>query len=91
MSIPDTLTFKIEHFRRYGRLIARDMDLFGPASWTAVHVGQFNIPQRLDPLIDFRGVNGAEYLAKLGAAMRSAAQTMPTHQAYIDRHCKAAG
>jgi tryptophan halogenase len=89
MSIPDTLKFKIDHFRSYGRLIAREMDLFGPASWTAVHIGQFNIPERLDPLIDFRSVNGAEYLLKLRAAMKAAADTLPTHQAYIDRNCKA--
>jgi tryptophan halogenase len=91
MSIPDTLKFKIEHFRRYGRLIASEMDLFGPASWTAVHIGQFNIPEQPDPLIDFRAVDGAEYLAKLRAALRGAAETLPTHQAFIDQHCKASG
>ncbi len=89
MSIPDTLKFKIEHFRRHGRLIGSEMDLFGPASWTAVHIGQMNLPERPDPLLDFRNVNGAEYLGKLRAALRAAAETMPTHQAYIDRHCKA--
>ncbi len=30
MEVPETLAFKLEHFRRYGRHIARDMDLFGP-------------------------------------------------------------
>ena len=90
MSIPDTLQFKIDHFRRYGRLIAREMDLFGPASWTAVHIGQQNIPQRLDPLIGYRAVNGLEYLQKLRAAMLAAAGTLPTHREYIDRNCKAA-
>ena len=89
MSIPDTLRFKLEHFRRYGRLIARDMDIFGPASWTAVHLGQGNIPQQLDPVIGFRDVNGAEYLGKLHSALKAAAATMPTHREYIDQNCKA--
>jgi tryptophan halogenase len=89
MSIPDTLEFKIEHFRRYGRLIAREMDLFGPTSWTAVHIGQLNIPDRPDPLIDFRDINGKEYLDKLRGAMQGAANAMPTHEGYIERHCKA--
>ncbi len=89
MSIPDTLKFKIDHFRTNGRLIAREMDLFGPASWAAVHIGQFNFPERPDPLIEYREVDGAGYLAKLRAAMRAAAQTLPTHRAYIDRNCKA--
>ena len=90
MSIPDTLQFKIGHFRKYGRLIAREMDLFGPTSWTAVHIGQFNTPERPDPLIHFRSVDGAEYLRKLRDAMRGASEAMTTHQDYIDRHCKAA-
>ena len=35
MEVPDTLAFKIDHFRRYGRHIPRDMDLFAPPSWHA--------------------------------------------------------
>ena len=88
MSIPDTLQFKIDHFRKYGRLIARDADLFGPTSWTAVHIGQLNIPEQLDPLINYRAV-GTDYLEKLRQAMETAANGMPSHQAYIDRNCKA--
>jgi tryptophan halogenase len=89
MPIPDTLQFKIDHFRRFGRLIAREMDLFGPASWTAVHLGQLNIPERLDPVIGFRDVNGRDHLVKLRAAMQAAAAALPTHRQYIDQHCKA--
>jgi tryptophan halogenase len=88
MSIPDTLQFKIDHFRHFGRLIAREMDLFGPASWLAVHIGQMNWPMRHDPLIDYSNVNGAEYLRKLRSALYGAALGLPTHRAYIERHCK---
>ena len=90
MSIPDTLQWKIDHFRKYGRLLARDADLFGAPSWLAVHVGQFNMPERTDPLIDFRNTNGREWLGKLRAAMAAEAERLPTHQAFIDQHCKAA-
>jgi tryptophan 7-halogenase len=89
MAIPDTLQMKIDHFRRYGRLISREMDLFGNASWTAVHVGQLNMPEAVDPLLDFRDVDGAAWLHKLRAAMAAGAEQMPTHQRYIDQHCKA--
>ena len=88
MSIPDTLEFKIDHFRKFGRLIAREADLFGPASWAAVHIGQLNLPERPDPLLAFRNVDGLDYLKKLRAAMHVAAGTLPTHQAYIERHCR---
>ena len=90
MQIPESLQNKIDHFRHYGRLVARDMDLFGPASWLAVHVGQLNWPRRLDPLLAFRATDGTAWLGKLRTAMAAAAAGMPTHEAYIDRHCKAA-
>ena len=90
MGIPDTLQAKIDHFRGYGRLIAREMDLFGNASWSAVHIGQFNIPERADPVLDFRGVDGTAWLMKLRAAMAAEAARLPPHRDFIDRHCKAA-
>jgi tryptophan halogenase len=91
MSVPDSLQNKIDHFRRYGRLIAREMDLFGPPSWLAVHIGQRNLPERMDPLLGFRSIDGTGWLAKLRAAMAAAATSLPSHRAYIDAHCKASG
>ena len=90
MSVPDTLQMKIDHFHRHGRLISRELDLFGPASWAAVHIGQMNWPERMDPLLALREVDGAQWLGKLNAAMERAAAALPTQQAYIDRFCKAA-
>ena len=89
MDIPDSLKFKIDHFKSYGRHIARDMDLFGQPSWLAVHIGQGNIPEAVDPLFDYRGVDGREWLGKLRAAMAAEAARQPTHQQFIDQHCKA--
>jgi tryptophan 7-halogenase len=91
MDIPDTLQFKIDHFRHYGRHIPRDMDLFGAPSWLAIHIGQGNIPTATDPLVGYRDeASGREWLGKLRAAMTAAAEQQPTHQQFIDRHCKAA-
>jgi tryptophan 7-halogenase len=89
MSVPDTVTWKIEHFRRYGRLLARDADLFGPPSWLAVHIGQGNVPLGLDPLLHHRGMDGSDWIEKLRAALAHAGERMTTHQAYIDQNCKA--
>ena len=89
MDVPDTVTAKIEHFRRYGRLVQRDADLFGPASWLAVHIGQGNWPERTDPLANYRGVDGREWLGKLRAAMQAAAASLPTHEQYLAAHCSA--
>ena len=89
MSIPETLQEKIQHFRHYGRLVQRENDLFGPASWLAVHIGQLNTPERPDPLIHYREVDAVPWLGKLREALAAAAQQLPTHQQYIDRFCRA--
>jgi tryptophan 7-halogenase len=89
MAIPDSLNYKIEHFKRYGRLIRDDKDLFGNASWLAVHIGQFNLPQQNDPLMNYRQKDAVDWLDKLNTAMSAAAERLPTHQQYIDRYCKA--
>ncbi|MDE2041835.1 MAG: tryptophan 7-halogenase, partial [Alphaproteobacteria bacterium] len=90
MTVPDTLAAKIEHFKRAGRLVAYEMDLFGPASWLAVQIGQLNLPENADPLLAHRNINGAEWLDKIKAAIAHEARRLPAHQAYIDQHCKAA-
>jgi tryptophan halogenase len=90
MDVPDTVTWKIEHFRRNGRLVQRDADLFGPPSWLAVHIGQGNMPQGTDPLLPLRGVDHAEYLKKLEGALARAAEGMPGHADYIAGNCAAA-
>jgi tryptophan halogenase len=89
MDIPETLAMKIDHFRRHGRLIAREMDLFAPPSWLAVHIGQLNFPQGLDPLMDYRGIDARDWLDKLRRGMAQEAGKAPSHQGFIDAHCKA--
>ncbi len=91
MPIPDTLANRIAHFASHGRLVSDGPELFLNASWLAVHVGQFNLPQRYDPLADARGpdVDAPRLLAGLARVMREAAAEMPTHAAFIARHCAA--
>ena len=90
MDVPETVTWKIEHFRKHGRLVQRDADLFGPPSWLAVHIGQGNLPQGTDPLLPLRGTDHADYLVKLQGALVRAADGLPQHDAYIAQHCAAA-
>lgn len=90
MDIPDTLALKIEHFRRYGRLIARDLDLFAAPSWLAVHIGQNNWPEALDPLLEHRGMDARDWLGKLRGAMAAEAARLPGHRTFLAQHCGAA-
>ncbi|HEX8445220.1 MAG TPA: tryptophan halogenase family protein [Sphingomonas sp.] len=87
MPIPDTLALKIAHFRNGARLIARDMDLFGPASWLAVHIGQGNAPLFGDPLLDRSAGTAAStgFVDRLASAIGTMAQSMPSHADYLKR------
>jgi tryptophan halogenase len=89
MPIPDTLQFKIDHFRKFGRVVSRENDLFGPPSWTAVHIGQFNTPEQADPVLGYRRADSRDWLEKLRAAMAANAQGLPSHADFIAQHCKA--
>lgn len=87
MEIPDTLNYKIEHFRRYGRLVTDGMELFGNQSWLAVHIGQGNLPQRYDPMIDLRDVDGDAMIKKQRQVMIETAEAMPKHDAFVKQLC----
>ncbi|HEX8062232.1 MAG TPA: tryptophan halogenase family protein [Allosphingosinicella sp.] len=90
MSVPEPLQYKIDHFRRYGRLVSQGHELFQNPSWLAVHIGQLNWPERYDPLADERAdVDAARILAGIRQVAAEAAGQMESHQSYIDRHCKA--
>ena len=90
MSIPDSLRYKIDHFRAYGRIVSPGIELFQNPSWLAVFSGQFVTPERYDPLVDQRGnVDSRARLESLRRIMAEAAAVMPDHRKYLDRHCKA--
>ncbi len=87
MPIPDSLATKIEHFRSRGRLVQRENDLFGAASWLAVHVGQGNLPLATDPLLAYAADPGASrvFVDRLAQAIAAMAQSMPGHAAWLAR------
>jgi tryptophan halogenase len=91
MDVPDTLRFKMEMFRRTGRVPEPSYDLFHPPSWIAVLLGQGIAPESFDPMVD--GVQPAEASAILEGMRKVIAQAvlaMPTHQQFIDHYCRAA-
>ncbi len=90
MPIPDSLQYKIDHFREYGLLVADGHELFANPSWIAVYLGQGIVPQRAPALAAMRaGVPVAERLAQVRAAMDEAVAAMPSHGEFIARHCAA--
>ena len=90
MPIPDSLQYKIDHFREYGLLVADGHELFANPSWIAVYLGQGITPARAPALAAMRaGVPVAERLAQVRAAMDEAVAAMPSHGEFIARHCAA--
>ena len=87
---PETLAAKMDMFRKNGRLIDREKDLFHEASWLAVMLGQGVTPAGYDTLADI--VDPRETQAVL-SGMRNViartADTMPDHATFIERHCRA--
>jgi len=84
LPIPDTLAEKIEMFRRSGRLLTRDHDLFQDASWLAVMLAKGIRPEAYDPLTEsIRPLDLDRILRGMKATIARAADAMPTHQAFL--------
>ena len=90
MPIPDSLQYKIDHFRAHGMLVSDERELFANPSWIAVYLGQGIMPNRAPALASMRdGVPVAERLAQIRSAMAEAVATMPSHGEFVARHCAA--
>jgi len=87
MEVPDTLQYKIDHFRNYGTLVAHEHELFNNPSWIAVYLGQNIVPRRAPAIASLRSaVPVAERFAAIAAAMREAVAEMPSHERFIAEH-----
>ncbi|MCI4643168.1 MAG: tryptophan 7-halogenase [Hyphomonadaceae bacterium] len=90
MEIPERLAYKIDHFRREGRLVSDERELFHNPSWIAVYLGQGIVPARAPALASMRTlVPAAERLADIRRAMAEAVAAMPAHEDFIARYCAA--
>jgi tryptophan halogenase len=90
MAIPDALADKLGHLRHTGRLVLDAHDMFRPASWMNVLLGQGLMPQSYEPLADLRDVDSVRFFRELEATLASAAEKLPTHADFVARHARAA-
>jgi tryptophan halogenase len=91
MSIPDTLQQKIDLFRSNGRIIRNNMELFAEVSWLQVMFGQGIRPQGYHALVDAKSEELiVRMLEDVKRVMHGVVDLMPTHEAFIAEHCKAA-
>jgi tryptophan 7-halogenase len=90
MSIPDTLSYRLEQFRASGRLIAPFQDLFQDPSWLAVMIGQGIMPRSYDRLADVLPVEEVRrHLNAMRITIRKTAEAMPTQGQFIAQNCRA--
>jgi tryptophan halogenase len=90
MEIPETLQWKIDHFRNGGRILFDPTELFQKSNWLAVLAGQEVWPERYHPLADLCGrADAAKIMADMRRSMEQVALALPTHRQYIERHCRA--
>ena len=87
MDVPDSLKHKMALFGEAGRVFRYDDELFSRPSWVAVMVGQNVLPRTVDPIVaSLPEADVARSLASMRRAITAAADTMPTHEAFLDRY-----
>ena len=89
MSVPDSLTHKIELFRETGGLFIPSQDLFQLPSWLQVLWGQGIQPRAAHPFVEsVSPQDRADYLKNIRDLIADAARKLPLHEDFIDRHCR---
>lgn len=88
MEIPDSLQYKVDHFREYGLLVSDERELFANPSWIAVYLGQDITPKRAPAITQMReGVPVSERMGMVAAAMEGAVAEMPAHADFLRQFC----
>jgi tryptophan halogenase len=90
MSIPDTLTQKIEQFKKNGRIFRTNNEMFNDLSWLEVMHGQGIRPNAYHPLVDVLSEDEIERrLMSVKSVINRSVEVMPTHEEFIAEHCPA--
>lgn len=82
MSPPDTLTYRMEHFKRSGRIVLGSDELFREASWLSVLIGQGLRPSGYAPLTDtLDSDDNLNALRRLQGDIHDAVRNLPSARA----------
>jgi tryptophan halogenase len=88
MELPDKLASKLELWRSKGRLFRDGQELFGPASWVAILLGQGIVPEEQDPAVSkIDPAMTAEMIDKMHLSYRLVAEQMPPHAEFVAKAC----
>ena len=88
MTVPDSLTHKMELFRRRGHILKYKDGLFSPPSWLAVYLGQDIAPEGYDRMADNLGdAQVMEKLDEIRRRIRASVDIMPEHADFVRDYC----
>ena len=90
MEIPSSLQHKMNLYQSNGRVYREASELFGEMSWLQVMHGQGLRPKSHHPLVNlYSDTEIKSYLSDIQSVIQKCVSFMPTHEEYIDKHCKA--
>jgi tryptophan halogenase len=90
MPIPDSLEYRLEHFRSSGRVLRYAADLFAAPNWLAVLLGQEVWPRNGDPLVArHEPARLRAEMQAIRATIQRLAQSAIPHEQFIARYCRA--
>ena len=90
MSVPDTLTQKIELFRETGRVFRKNEELFAENSWVQVMMGQGIMPRAHHPIATkLSDAELTKFLETIRSGVAASVKTMPRHEDYVAHFCGA--
>ncbi|MGQ0798781.1 MAG: tryptophan halogenase family protein [Pseudomarimonas sp.] len=88
MSIPDSLQQKMDLFKSNGRVFRDGNELFAEPSWIQVMHGQRLRPKSYHPLVDIHSEQAVrEHVHGVHGVIANCVKAMPTHEAFIAKHC----
>ncbi len=89
MSIPESLTHRLELFKTSGRVYKHDEELFSVSSWVQVLMGQGMVPSQYHPIVDMMSDNELrQFLDGIKGSIEGAVAQWPDHVDFIQRYCK---
>ncbi|MBL0924769.1 MAG: tryptophan 7-halogenase [Sphingomonadaceae bacterium] len=92
MSVPDSLTEKINLFRNNGQIFREDDELFTETSWAAVMMGQGIMMNGHNAMANsVKEPTTRQEIDAMEQSIRFVVEHMPSHGDYLGKYCPAAG
>lgn len=90
MAVPAPLQEALDLFRADGRYLRLGEDFFALPSWVQVMLGQRVLPRGYHPIVDQMPDDRLlQHVERVRQAIATCVEAMPSHQRFIDEHCKA--